>query len=289
MAARNTRSSRNARETPQARIEQAGTGARSWIVGDDEEVIVIDAGEDAAAVLEVVGEREVAAVICTHGHASHVAGALEVAARDEAPVALHPADRPLWRETHPDDDPDIEMEDGGIFEIADVSLEVLHARGHTPGSVCLYSEDLDAVFTGDVLSAAGPVGHDGEFPDFSGQLSSIGEHLLTLPRLTRVLPGHGAELTIAKAEKKFDSWVSAGPSLLDAAADADADADDDDDDDDDDEDAYDDADDADDEDAADDDDEDAEDDADDADEDEGEDGDDEDDEDDEDDAEDDEE
>jgi glyoxylase-like metal-dependent hydrolase (beta-lactamase superfamily II) len=196
-------------EAREARIEQAGKEAHAWIIGDDEEVIVIDPG-DAAAVLDVVGEREVLAVICTHGHAAHVAAAMEVAERDEAPVALHPADKVHWREEHPEDDPDIDMEDGGIFEVADVSLEVLHAPGHSPGSVCLYSEDLDAVFAGDVLSARGPVPHEGEFPDFPGQLSAIGEHLLTLPGRTRVLPGHGDELTIATAEKRFDSWVSAG-------------------------------------------------------------------------------
>ncbi|MGH3185315.1 MAG: MBL fold metallo-hydrolase, partial [Streptosporangiaceae bacterium] len=69
-----------------------------WIVGDDEEVIVIDPGTDTAGVLDLVGDREVLAVICTHGHADHVAAAIELAERDEAPVALHPKDRMLWRE-----------------------------------------------------------------------------------------------------------------------------------------------------------------------------------------------
>src|SRR5215470_4416754 len=100
--------------------------ANTWIIGDDEEVIVIDPGEDAAGVLDMVGDREILAVICTHGHASHVAAALEVAERDEAPVALHPKDRSLWREAHPGEDADIQMEDGGAFEVADVRLEVIH-------------------------------------------------------------------------------------------------------------------------------------------------------------------
>jgi glyoxylase-like metal-dependent hydrolase (beta-lactamase superfamily II) len=197
-----------------ARIERAGTAANSWIVGDDEEVIVIDPGGDAAPVLALVGEREVLAVICTHGHATHAAAAVEVATRDEAPVALHPADRVYWREAHPSANPEIDMEDGGIFGVAGVSLEVLHAPGHTPGSVCIYCEDLGAVFTGDVLSASGPVAHEKEFPDFARQLSSIGAHVLTLPGETRVLPGHGDEFTVAAAEKRFDSWVTAGPSAL---------------------------------------------------------------------------
>lgn len=198
----------------EARIERAGTTVNSWIVGDDEEVIVIDPGDDAAAVLATVGDREVIAVICTHGHAAHTAAAIEVAARDEAPVGLHHADRVYWREAHPSDNPEIDMEDGGIFEVADVSLEVLHAPGHSPGSVCIYSEDLRALFAGDVVSATGPVPYEKEFPDFARQLSSIGAHVLTLPGETRVLPGHGDEFTVAAAEKRFDSWVTAGPSSL---------------------------------------------------------------------------
>jgi glyoxylase-like metal-dependent hydrolase (beta-lactamase superfamily II) len=183
----------------------------TWLVGDDEEVIVIDPGSDAAGVLGAVGDREVLAVICTHGHATHVAAALDVAERDEAPVALHPRDRNLWREAHPDEAADIEMEDGGVFEVADVRLEVIHAPGHSAGSVCLYCEDLGAVFTGHVLLAEGPAAQDGEFPDFAGQVNAIGESLLTLPPETRVLPGHGPETTIGAAEKNFDSWVAAGP------------------------------------------------------------------------------
>ncbi len=192
-----------------------GDEINAWIIGDDDEVIVVDPGIDAAPVLDAVGDREVLAVICTHGHAEHIAAAVQVAERDEAPVALHPRDRLLWRESHPDDDAEIEMADGGIFEVAEVQLEVMHTGGHTAGSVCLYCEELGVVFTGHALLATGPSPHDREFPDFAGQLTAIGEHLLTLPPQTRVLPGQGTETTIAVAEKKFDSWVAAGPILPD--------------------------------------------------------------------------
>jgi len=199
-----------------ARIDRVAGAVNTWIVGDDEEVIVIDPGADEGAVLDRVGEREVVAVICTHGHREHAAAAALVADRDEAPVALHPADRLYWRELDSGDDPDIEMEDGGIFEVADVALEVIHAPGHSPGSVVLYCEELEAVFAGDAVAATGPVAYDGGFPDFPRQLSAIGEQLLTLPPQTRVLPGHGEELTIADAEKRFDSWVAAGPDQITA-------------------------------------------------------------------------
>ena len=184
--------------------------ANAWVIGDDEEVIVIDPGQDAASVLELVGDREILAVICTHGHASHVAAAAEVAERDEAPVALHRFDRLLWRGVH-SDPPDIEMDDGGRFDVADVQLEVIHTGGHTPGSVSLYCEDLEVLFTGDALTANGPVPHEGLFADFPGQLNAIGERLLDLPLGTRVLPGHGEESTIGDAAKRFDGWVAAGP------------------------------------------------------------------------------
>jgi glyoxylase-like metal-dependent hydrolase (beta-lactamase superfamily II) len=188
-----------------------GRESNTWIVGDDEEVIVVDPGTDAAAVLAATAGREILAVICTHGHSNHVAAALDVAARDEAPVALNPKDLLAWREAHGREDPEIEMEDGGIFEVSDTALEVIGAPGHTPGSVCLYSEDLGVVFCGDVLLADGPGRHGGEFTNFSAQLSAVGEHILTLPGETRVLPGHGEEFTVAAAEKRFDSWVAGGP------------------------------------------------------------------------------
>jgi glyoxylase-like metal-dependent hydrolase (beta-lactamase superfamily II) len=193
-----------------ARIERVTGRTNSWIIGDDDEVIVVDPGTDAAAVLGAVGDREILAVICTHGHAGHTEAAVEVAERDEAPVALHPGDRLAWREVHSGDDPEIDMEDGGKFEVAGVSLEVLHAPGHSRGSCCLYCEEMDAVFTGDVVAETGPVPRDDGYPNWGKQLDTIGAQVLTLPAETRILPGHGDEFTVAMAEKRFDSWVAAG-------------------------------------------------------------------------------
>lgn len=198
----------------QGRIDRVTGAVNTWIVGDDDEVIVIDPGESASAVLDEVGEREVAAVICTHGHAAHVKSAFEVAKRDDAPVALHPGDRLPWREAHGSTHPDIDMEDGGVFEIADVTLEVMATPGHSSGSVSLYCDELGVVFTGDAVSSAGPVPHDGQFTDFARQLSSIGASILTLDGKTKIMPGHGDETTVAVIERRFDSWVSAGPDGL---------------------------------------------------------------------------
>ncbi|AWS46675.1 MBL fold metallo-hydrolase [Streptosporangium sp. 'caverna'] len=180
----------------------------TWILGDDEDVIVIDPARDAEKILEKVGEREVLAVICTHGLPDHVGAAIEVAARDEAVVALNPKDRPLWRQTWPQTWPDIDMEDEGLFEVADVQLEVMSTPGVSLGGVSLYCEALGAVFTGKTLQADGPGKIGGEYPALADQLSSIGSALFTLKHGTRVLPAHGEETTIGDLEPQFDAWLS---------------------------------------------------------------------------------
>src|SRR5699024_8288426 len=139
---------------------------------------------------------EILAVVCTHGHDNHVNAAIEVAARDEAPVALHPADRMFWDDVHPDHEPEIDVDGGGIFEVAGAELEVLHTPGHTPGGVCLYAEELDVVFSGDTLLEGGPGVTGASYSDLPTILTSIGEKLLTLPTRTRVLPAHGEETTV---------------------------------------------------------------------------------------------
>jgi glyoxylase-like metal-dependent hydrolase (beta-lactamase superfamily II) len=195
-----------------ARIDLVPPGRRGgcncWLLGDDDEVIVVDPGTDPDPVLAAVADREILAVICTHGHTRHVAAALAVAAAGEAPVFLHPADTLCWQEAGLDTGLAQEMAPGGLFEVSDVTLEVLATPGHSPGSVSLYCEELGAVLSGDALLAGGPGQHDGEYPDFPGQLSAIGAELLTLPEDTRVLPGHGEQITIGQAVGRFDAWAA---------------------------------------------------------------------------------
>jgi glyoxylase-like metal-dependent hydrolase (beta-lactamase superfamily II) len=180
----------------------------TWILGDDEEVIVIDPARDAEKILEKVGDRQVLAVICTHGLPDHVGAAIEVAAKDEAVIAVHPKDKRLWRQTWEETWPDIDMDDEGLFSVADVELEVLATPGVTPGGVSLYCEELGAVFTGKTLLMDGPGKLGGNYPALADQLTSIGERLFTLPHETRVLPAHGEEGLIGDLEPQFDRWLS---------------------------------------------------------------------------------
>ncbi|WP_155293178.1 MBL fold metallo-hydrolase, partial [Rhodococcoides fascians] len=72
-----------------------------WLIGDDDEVVIVDAAHTAAPIIDAVAGRTVEAVICTHGHNDHVTVAPELADSLDAPILLHPADDMLWEQTHP--------------------------------------------------------------------------------------------------------------------------------------------------------------------------------------------
>ncbi|SEO61935.1 MBL fold metallo-hydrolase [Amycolatopsis saalfeldensis] len=180
-----------------------------WIVGDDAEVIVIDAAHDAAAIAEVVGDRELRAIVCTHAHNDHVNAAPELAARTGAPILLHPADRVVWDLTHPGRAPDGELADGQVVTIAGTGLTVLHTPGHAPGAVCLYAADLGVVFTGDTLFHGGPGATGRSYSDYPTIVKSIRERLFTLPDPTEVHTGHGEGTTIADEKAGSAEWPEA--------------------------------------------------------------------------------
>ena len=106
-----------------------------WVIGDDEECIVIDAPHSVDDILAVVGGRTVKAIICTHAHDDHVRVAPELREATRAPILLHPDDRPLWELTHPDELWDADLEDGQTIKVAGAGLKVLHTPGHAPGAV----------------------------------------------------------------------------------------------------------------------------------------------------------
>jgi glyoxylase-like metal-dependent hydrolase (beta-lactamase superfamily II) len=167
-----------------------------WVVGDDEECVVIDAPHDIAPIVELVGDRRVRAVLCTHAHDDHVRVAPALGAAVGAPVLLHPADLPLWSQTH-DTPPDGELADGQEIEVAGTTLTVLHTPGHAPGAVCFYAEDLATVFTGDTLFHGGPGATGRSFSDRPLLVTSILDKLLPLPGPTIVKTGHGDDTTLA--------------------------------------------------------------------------------------------
>jgi glyoxylase-like metal-dependent hydrolase (beta-lactamase superfamily II) len=174
-----------------------------WLVGDDREVVVIDAAHDPAAILAAVGGRRLSAIICTHGHNDHIDAAPQVAEATGAPVLLHPGDEMLWRMIFPGTRPDEDLGDEQVIEIAATPLRVLHTPGHSPGSVCLYGPALGTVFSGDTLFHGGPGATGRSYSDYDTIIASIRGKLFGLPPDTVVRTGHGEDTTIGAEAAQF--------------------------------------------------------------------------------------
>jgi glyoxylase-like metal-dependent hydrolase (beta-lactamase superfamily II) len=174
-----------------------------WLVGDDREVLVIDAAHDPAAILAAVGSRRLSAIVCTHGHNDHIDAAPQVAEATGAPVLMHPADQVLWRLIYPDQLPDGDLADEEIIDIAATRLRVLHTPGHSPGSVCLYDPAMRVVFSGDTLFRGGPGATGRSYSNRDVIIRSIHDRLLDLPPETVVHTGHGEDTTIGAEAAQF--------------------------------------------------------------------------------------
>ena len=181
-----------------------------WLIGDDDQVLVIDAAHDAEAIKAAVGSRRVDAILCTHGHNDHIDAAPALAELIGAAIWLHPADAALWGMAHPDRQPDAELHAGQVLTIAGVDVQVLHTPGHSPGAVCFYVPELGVLFSGDTLFSGGPGATGRSFSDFPTIIDSISHRLLNLPDETVVHTGHGDDTTIGAEAPHVDDWVVRG-------------------------------------------------------------------------------
>lgn len=167
-----------------------------WLVGNDEEVMVIDAAHDHRPIAEATAGRKVVAIVATHGHNDHINAAVALAEVVGAPILMHPHDTMLWEVVNPDRPVDGSLADGQELSVAGATLQVIHTPGHSPGGCCLYLEEHDIVFSGDTLFNGGPGATGRSFSDRSVILRSIADRLLTLPGRTVVHTGHGDDTTI---------------------------------------------------------------------------------------------
>ncbi len=142
-------------------------------------------------------------IVSTHGHWDHIGDNAAVAAHTGAPIAVHPADRPMLERPDPifapfpipPSVPAVELAEGGRIVFGSVVLDVLHTPGHTPGSACLVIRDEGTLLSGDTLFAGGPGRVDLPGGDEGAMVESL-ERLARLDPSLRVLPGHGAATTI---------------------------------------------------------------------------------------------
>jgi glyoxylase-like metal-dependent hydrolase (beta-lactamase superfamily II) len=174
------------------------------------EGLLIDAAAEPDAVLALIGDAPVRTVVTTHGHWDHHRALPEVVEATGASTVAGTADAadlpvPVQRT----------VEHGDTVTVGDQTLEVVHLRGHTPGSIALvWRGPADAgvhVFTGDCLFPGG-VGNTQEDPArFTSLLDDVEERLFgALPDDAWVYPGHGKDTTIGAERPHLGEWRARG-------------------------------------------------------------------------------
>jgi glyoxylase-like metal-dependent hydrolase (beta-lactamase superfamily II) len=193
--------------------------ANCYILGCKEtrEAAVIDPGDETDRILMALAEEKLTVrhIINTHGHFDHVGGNSKLKAATGAPLYIHSGDAPmldqlsaaassfgLSAENSPA--PDKTLEDGDTITFGNITLNVLHTPGHSPGGVSLHTDGM--VFVGDLLFS-GSIGRT-DLPggDFDTLIASVKNKIFPLGDDTVVYSGHGPETTVAR-EKKFNPFV----------------------------------------------------------------------------------
>lgn len=175
-----------------------------YLVGDEtlKTCALIDPAFETDRILAAAGDLgyRVTHIINTHGHSDHTAGNEAIKTATGAKLLIHAVDaNRLGKVVHKtfsrilggkgSPAPDVLLNDNDLIQIGDgTNLRVIHTPGHTPGSICLYSDGH--IFTGDTLFV-GAVGRT-DLPGGSSKqlLTSIQEKIYTLPGSTIVWPGH---------------------------------------------------------------------------------------------------
>ena len=195
----------------QIKMMQVGPlGTNCYLLEDEKNKLaaVVDPGGDAPRILSQAKADgvEVKMILLTHAHFDHTGGVAELCASlPGVPVYLHPADAALLgSEVFPAiGAATVPYEDGDTVQLGELTIQVLHTPGHTPGGVCLLVGD--ALFTGDTLFY-GSMGRTdfagGSYEDIMASLKRLAQ----LPGNYQVLPGH-MDTTTLDRERKINFYI----------------------------------------------------------------------------------
>ncbi|WP_406319935.1 MBL fold metallo-hydrolase [Streptosporangium sp. NBC_01639] len=197
------------RELPALTISKMAVGPfdnNAYLVRCNEtgDGVLIDAAADADRLLAFIGDRPISKIITTHQHGDHWQALEEVAGATGAAVVAHPLDAAALPVPV-----DLEVEHGDGITVGAVTLEVIHLRGHTPGSIALHHPGH--LFTGDSLFPGG-VGNTNKDPERFDQLfTDVSERVFDrLPDETWVYPGHGRDTTLGAERPSLPAWRERG-------------------------------------------------------------------------------
>ena len=182
------------------RYELGPFGTNSYIVtclktGDS---IVVDAPGDAPKVLGQLQQTNPKYILMTHNHMDHTGALAELKSALNIPIAAHPADAERLPLT-----PDILLADDDSVSFGNIHLTVMHTPGHTPGSLCFYTEGY--LISGDTLFPDGP-GKTGSPADFKRILESLTSKIFVLPEDTKIFSGHGDSTILKKEKRAFENF-----------------------------------------------------------------------------------
>ena len=176
------------------------------------ESLMIDAANDADTLLGLVREHapDVKLIVTSHQHFDHWQALAALAEATGAQTAAHQLDtEPLPVK------PDRLLAGGDTVRIGNLSFDVIHLRGHTPGSVALAlsgpaAGEATQLFTGDCLFPGG-VGKTWKEGDFAQLLGDVTTRVFDVfDDATVVYPGHGDDTTIGAERPHLQEWHERG-------------------------------------------------------------------------------